>query len=129
MYGKILDVVKSGEWRNISNEGTESSFKKVKDSLSVVAGCIMHGNKIVVPPKQQERLLNELHETHMGAVKMKSMAREYVWWPGISADIDSIAAKCTGCEKHKSKPALTSLTHWPWATCPMERVHVDFAEY
>ena len=129
VYSKILEVVKSGEWGNLSTEGVEGSFKKVRDSLSVVAGCIMRGNRTVVPPKQQERLLNELHETHMGAVKMKSMAREYIWWPSINMDIENIAARCDGCAKHKSKPPLTSLTHWPWATRPMERVHVDFAEY
>ena len=60
---------------------------------------------------------------------MKSMARQYVWWPGINTEIEEIAAKCEGCAKHKSKPSLTSLTHWPWATRPMERVHIDFAEY
>ena len=129
VYSKILDVVKSGEWRNLSTEGMEGSFRKVRDSLSVISGCIMRGNRTVIPPKQQERLLNELHETHMGAVKMKSMAREYIWWPSINMDIENIAARCDGCAKHKSKPPLTSLTHWPWATRPMERIHVDFAEY
>ena len=38
VYSKILEVVKSGEWGNLSTEGVEGSFKKVRDSLSVVAG-------------------------------------------------------------------------------------------
>ena len=129
IYGKVLDAIKSGEWRGLTNEGTEGSFKRVRDSLAVVAGCIMRGNRVVIPAKHQEQLLSELHETHMGAVKMKSLAREYVWWPNINQEIEGIAARCEGCAKHRSKPTLTSLTHWPWATRPMERVHVDFAEY
>ena len=129
IYGKVLDTVKSGEWRNLKDEGEEGSFKKIRDSLTTDSGCIMHGNRIVVPPKFHVRLLEELHETHMGAVKMKSLAREYVWWPHINRDIEGIVSKCVGCAKHKSRPSQTSLTHWPWATRPMERVHLDFAEY
>ena len=72
---------------------------------------------------------SELHATHMGVVKMKSLAREYIWWPGLNKEIESTASKCKGCARFRKKPAPVPLTHWPWATRPMERVHVDFAEY
>ena len=60
---------------------------------------------------------------------MKSLAREYMWWPGINKQIEELAQKCSSCAKYKRKPPQTPLTHWPWATRPMERLHVDFAEY
>ena len=52
-------------------------FKSIFDSLYVENDVIYHGTRIVVPSKQQERLLSELHMTHMGIVKMKIVARQY----------------------------------------------------
>ena len=86
----------------------------------------MFGSRVVIPTKFQDRLLNELHETHAGIIKMKSLARQYVWWPTLNKDIESIKCKCVN---RRRKPVSTSLSHWPWATRPMERIHIDFAEY
>ena len=90
---------------------------------------IYFGSRIVIPPIQHERLLSELHITHIGAVKMKETVRRYFWWPGITRDIDAIAASCEGCRRYKKRPAPAPLCPWPFSKRPMERVHVDFFEY
>ncbi|MCP3679340.1 MAG: transposase family protein, partial [Gammaproteobacteria bacterium] len=51
------------------------------------------------------------------------------WWPGITKCIENIAAKCEGCRKFKKKPPPNSLSVWPFARRPMERVHIDFFEF
>ena len=127
IYGRVLTAVKTGEFDRHDKELVP--FISVKDSLTVDAGCLLYGSRVVIPTRQQARLLFELHTTHMGVVKMKSLAREYIWWPGLNKQIESLAAKCEGCAKFKKKPPPVPLTHWPWATRPMERLHVDFAEY
>jgi len=47
----------------------------------------MWGYRVVIPKVLQERLLAELHSTHMGSAKMKNFARSYFWWPNIYGDI------------------------------------------
>ena len=37
----------------------------------------------------QLKLLEELHQTHVGAPKMKETSRKYFWWPKITANIDN----------------------------------------
>ena len=67
--------------------------------------------------------------THMGIVQMKTVAREYFWWPGISKQIESVAKSCEGCMKYMKKPAPAPLCPWPYARRPMERVHIDFCDF
>ena len=38
---------------------------------------------MVIPSKLREKVLEELHESHPGIVRMKAVASSHVWWPGI----------------------------------------------
>ena len=127
LYGRVLNAVRTGEFD--VNDQTLKPFLSVRNNLHIDTGCIMFGCRVVIPTRQQSSLLFHLHHTHMGIVKMKSLAREYIWWPEMNKDIESLSAQCTYCAKQKNKPVLTPLTHWPWATRPMERLHIDFADY
>ena len=75
VYGKLISAIRSGEIDK--NDSDMKPFNSLFDSLYVEQGVFFHGSRIVIPTKQQERLLDELHMTHMGIVKMKEVAREY----------------------------------------------------
>jgi len=56
---------------------------------------------------------------------MKSIARSYVWWPGIDHSIKHLAKGCTGCQQIQKSPALAPLHYWEWPSAPWERMHID----
>ena len=55
----------------------------------------MHNaSRIIVPKQGREKLLALLHEGHPGICKMKGLARSYVWWPNIDADLEVQVKQC-----------------------------------
>ena len=81
---------------------------------------------MVIPNKLQDRVLEELHDGHLGVVKMETLTRSYVWWPNINAQLEELAKACSGCQQN-SMPTKASLHPWEWATTPWQRIHIDYA--
>ena len=68
-----------------------------------------------------------LHDGHPGIVRMKSLARSYVWWPGLDQDLMTLSKECTPCQQVQKAPAAAPLHPWLWPEKPWARVHLDFA--
>ena len=78
-------------------------FTKQND-LALCEGVILWGRRVVVPTKLRPEVLDVLHETHAGAVRMKALARSFVWWTGIRVshfrkifdfDVGLMKSRCT----------------------------------
>ena len=95
--------------------------------LSLFNGIIMLGTRVVVPTKFRGQILDEIHSGHLGVVKMKSVARTYVYWPKIDQQIEEKARGCPGCRQVLKAPPTTQLHPWEWPSKPWRRLHIDFA--
>ena len=47
--------------------------------FSIHNDCLLWGNRVIVPPKLRDRVLQELHNLHPESSRMKSLARQYIW--------------------------------------------------
>ncbi|XP_030751492.1 uncharacterized protein K02A2.6-like [Sitophilus oryzae] len=86
----------------------------------------MWGYRLIIPKKSQLNILKELHSSHMGIVKMKSLARSYVWWPNMDKDIELYVNSCKSCCIHAPNPTKNSISCWNWPKEPWTRLHADF---
>lgn len=113
-------------WPTNPDEGLKA-YSHRKTELSIQAGCLMWGARVVVPPQGRETMLSELHFSHPGIVKMKGLARSHVWWPGIDQEIEATVRNCTSCQENSRVPSSASLHPWEWPGKAWHRVHIDYA--
>ena len=95
-------VAKHGIWSSASSEDpTFRPFKQCDLELSVQDGCILWGNRVVVPEAAREAVIKILQDAHPGITRMKSLARGVVWWHGIDKDLEAKVATCSVCQANK----------------------------
>lgn len=87
----------------------------------------MRGIRAYIPASMRMRLLDELHTSHFGMTRMKSLGRAYCWWPGFDADIDKMVLNCALCQTNRANPRKDTEHTWESAKKPWERLHVDYA--
>lgn len=121
---KVLEYVKTG-WPDSIEKDIRHYFLK-RSSLACENECLFYGERIVIPFKYRRNILSLLHDTHVGVVRMKAIARTYVWWPGIDTDIENWCKCCNACQMLEKKKSEKELSEWPRTTFPFERVHIDF---
>ena len=102
VLSKVLRYVQGGWPHNVSPD--LKPFFQRKDELVMEAGCLMWGIRVVIPTKFREKVMDELHTSHAGIVRMKSLARIRVWWPSIDKDIEQLAHSCKICQSMQNKP-------------------------
>ena len=123
---QILQFLKHGWPRSSSSYPELQNYFTHKDELTLHDGCIMWGERVVIPRKLRGQILQDIHEGHLGVVKTKSIARSYVWWPKIDNEIETLTKQCQGCQQTLKNPPKTSHT-WETPSGPWQRVHIDFA--
>ena len=102
-------------------------YYRRKNELSIECGCLMWGSRVVIPPKLQSYVLGELHVSHPGIVRMKTLARTYIWWPNVDRELEELVQNCHACQANRQKPRSAPLHSWSWPTGAWQRIHVDFA--
>ncbi|XP_024870004.1 uncharacterized protein K02A2.6-like [Temnothorax curvispinosus] len=85
------------------------------------------GVRVVIPEVLRPTILAALHKDHPGIRKTKQLAREFVYWPKMSDDIEHLLRQCDACALNQKLPIKVPLDPWPAPSRPMERVHIDFA--
>uniref|UniRef100_A0AAG5D9A3 RNA-directed DNA polymerase n=1 Tax=Anopheles atroparvus TaxID=41427 RepID=A0AAG5D9A3_ANOAO len=124
---KLIRYIREGWPNNTTYTRDLSRFFARKDALSIVEGCILFGERVVIPQVLQRQCLQQIHQGHPGIQRMKALARSYIYWPSLDADITEWVKTCQPCQAVAKSPPHSSPVPWPEAAGPWQRVHVDYA--
>lgn len=90
-------------------------------------GVILRGTRVVIPSSLQKTVLAELHESHVGISKMKTIARQHCYWKSIDRDIEATVRSCRECANIKPQPQPSPAHSWDIPQGNWERLHIDYA--
>ncbi|XP_054279190.1 uncharacterized protein K02A2.6-like [Macrosteles quadrilineatus] len=128
VLSKVIDYVTNGWPGHVEREDMKPYFNK-STQLSVEQGCILWGNRVVIPPTHQKEIILLLHSEHPGESRMKALARSFVWWPGLDRQIEDMVSTCSICQKTRKSAPLAPLQTWTWPKHCWQRLHFDFAYF
>ncbi|XP_059222020.1 uncharacterized protein K02A2.6-like isoform X3 [Stomoxys calcitrans] len=119
--GPILRILESG--KSLQAHG----YRSPEINYRLSGGCLIFEHRVVIPETLRVKILQDLHSAHLGIVKMKGIARSFVYWPGIDKEIENVAKSCKDCAENANDPPKFRDHHWQYPKSPWERIHVDYA--
>lgn len=75
---------------------------------------------------------NELHDRvweglQLDVIRIKALARSYVLWPNINAQLEELAKACSLCQQNQNMPTKALLDPRDWPTPPWQPINIDYA--
>ena len=103
-------------------------YLSVSTQLSIANGLLLQRKRIIVPPPLRGTLLGKLHSGHQGITKCRERARQLIWWPGLSKQLDELIQNCEKCLKaQRQRPQPLNST--PLSQSPWQKVVTDLFEW
>ena len=88
--------------------------------LSIESGLISCGNRIIVPREMRPEMLQYIHKGHQGKKCCLLRARNTVFWPKMTYDIQQLMENCMICQEYGTSQPLIGTTQdlppFPWHT-------------
>jgi len=100
-----------------------------RERLSENDGLVYAGHAILIPVALRKDTLHKLHQSHQGIEKTKQLARQTIFWPGMSAQIEDLVSNCATCQKHRNANAKEPLHPHELPQRPWQRVATDLFEW
>lgn len=106
-------------------------YYKYRDELSTQDGLIFRNDRIVIPSSLQRSMIDRVHASHNGIESTLRLARENVFWPGMSPQITDVVKECSVCARYGSSQPKPPMQSHPVPIYPFQVVSLDifFAEY
>ena len=109
-------------------------YWNIRCDLVLEDGLILKGDRVVVPESLRTRVLEATHTGHQGETKCLLLARQSVFWPGISNDVRQMVKDCALCNRHqRAQPKLpavqSDLLTRPWEKLGSDIFQVNGANY
>ena len=105
------------------------AFWQFREELSVADGILLKASRAIVSFPLQPSILSKIHQSHRGPEYCIRFARDAVFWPSMSKDIEEFCHTCPTCAQYGKQAATEPMLSHPTPTLPWQFVSQDIFEY
>lgn len=105
-----------------------------RDEIVHQSGLLLKGDRIIIPKNLRRETLEYIHSSHLGAEGCLQRARECVFWPNMSTELQQWIARCGICRQMEITPPNETLQSHeipgrPWAKVGVDLFQVNGLNY
>ena len=104
-----------------------------RGELSANQNVILKSLRILIPSSMRLEVLDKIHQGHQGITKCRERAKQTVWWPGLSRQIQDMVESCRTCARHRiSKPeplCPSPFPEGPWQVLGTDLFYSQSVDY
>lgn len=109
-------------------ESDLKAYWSLRDEFFIVDGVIFKNNLVLIPQVLRLPMLKLIHEGHMGIDRCKRRARQVMYWPNMTRDIEMFVRRCRTCQECLNTPAKEPLIPIEIPELPWKKVGSDIFE-
>lgn len=123
----ILFILNGWPTRKSDVPETIRQYFDFRDVMGYHDGIVLKGEAVTIPESLRNDMKARLHKSHLATESMLRRAKDIIFWPGMSKDIQKIADNCEACMANKPnnvrEPLKQHTEGGPW-----DKIGVDLCE-
>ena len=101
-----------------------------RDELTVQGDLVFKGHQLVVPLCLRKEMMDVIHASHIGIEGCIRRARESLYWPRMSAELNAYISTCDVCLTNRDyNPGKEPLMQHELIARPWSKVSADLCEF
>ena len=96
-----------------------------RDEISLQDGLLFRGERVIIPKSMRQEMKVRIHSSHMGIDACLRRARECLYWPNMSSEIQDYVATCAICSRYQTGHTKESLMSHDVPDRPWAKVGTD----
>ena len=106
----LIATIREGWPEDKSNVNENiKQYWNIRDELVINSDLIFKGNRLLIPQQMRREILSRLHQPHLGIESTLKLARETVYWRGITDEIKQMIQGCDICNIYARKQQREAL--------------------
>ena len=103
-------------------------YWQYRGEITLLHNLLMKDSRVIIPSALRLEVLDKIHTGHQGIQKCRERAKDSMWWPGLSKQLEDLVRECTTCvkaRKNHPEPMIPSrVPDRPW-----RKVGTDLFEF
>ena len=93
-------------------------YWQYRGEITLLHNLLMKDSRVIIPSALRLEVLDKIHTGHQGIQKCRKRAKDGVWWPGLSKQLEDLVRECTTCGKarknHPESMIPSRVPDRPW---------------